>query len=800
MQNILYDVRHALRGFLRAPTFAVAVICSMALGIGANTAVFSVFSAILLRPFPYPAPDELVTLYENVADGGSQSRYTISPPDFLAWRDQARTLRGSAAYRAWTPNLTGVDQAERLNGLRVSAGFFSVLGIQPAAGRLIIGDDEVRDQRVVVISRAMWQRVFGGDPGVVGRTVRLNGERYVVSGVVPSNVQFPHRDIDVWAPLNLDRERGDREEHSLFAIARLQRGASVEQARTELRSISHEHEAESGGHVPGVGSLRSWFVGPGSRGILRVMLGAVGLLLLAACANVANLLLARNGARARELMIRAAIGATRRRLAQQLLTESLLLAVVAGLFGLLIATWSVDVLLTVLPERSAFRMAPIVIDWRILGYAFAMSLAAGLVFGVLPAVHYSRAARGGIGRDVRSAPFRMRSALLVAQSALAVTLMAGAGMLTRSFLEIWRIDPGFSADGVMTARITLPLNPGQNAGPAHTAFFEQVIARLEADPAIRESAAVTDIPLGGDGSGGYITIEGREALSGDPSTRPGAGRLIVTANYFRALGVPIKVGRTFTSSDGAGAPRVVIVNETMARLYWPDQSPIGRRIKRGTPTAPFPWLTVVGVAGNVRQMALGQPAGPMIYLPLNQSNANSLALLVKSREPDASVIARIRAAVRGVDPNQPIALTRSLDEVRLRSVSGRWLPLLWISIFAALALVLATLGVYGVVSYGIEQRRREFSIRLAVGARRSDVIRLAIRQGGGPALAGTGIGIISALVLGRVSLSMFGDVSTFDAVTHIAAAALLSLFALVASYLPARRITNDDAVLMLRAE
>jgi putative ABC transport system permease protein len=799
MQNILTDVRHALRGFVRAPTFAVAVICSMALGIGANTAVFSVFSAILLRPFPYPAPDELVTLYENV-DNNAGSRYTISPPDFLAWREQARTLRGSAAYRAWTPNLTGVDQPERLNGLRVSGGFFSLLGLQPAAGRLIIADDEARDQRVAVISHALWQRVFASDPGAIGRTVQLNGEGYVVAGVVPSDVQFPHRDIDIWAPLNLERERADREEHSLFAIARIQRGFSPEQARAELRSISRQHEAESGGHVPDVGSLRGWFVGSGSRGILRVLLGAVGLLLLAACANVANLLLARSGARAHELMVRAAMGATRRRLAQLLVTESLLLAIIAGFLGLLIATWSVDVLLTVLPVRSAFRMAPIVIDWRVLGYLFGTSLAAGLLFGLFPAIHYSRAFRDGVGRQVRSTPFRMRSALLVTQSALAVTLMVGAGLLTRSFLEIWRLDAGFSGAGVMTARITLPLNPGEDPGPAHAEFFQRVIARLEADRAIEEAAAVTHIPLSGSGNSGYITIEGREALSEDPATRPGAARLIVTADYFRALSIPLTQGRAFAAADGAGAPPVAIVNEAMARLYWPEQSPIGRRIKRGTPTAPFPWLTVVGVARNVQQIALGQPAEPMVYLPLGQTHANSLALLVKSRQPDAPVIARIRAAVRAVDPNQPIALTRSLGDVRLGSVSGRWLPLVWISLFAALALLLATLGVYGVVSYAVEQRRREFSIRLAVGARRADVIRLAIRQGGGPALAGTGIGIVAALVLGRVSLSVFGNAPAFDAVTHIAAAVLLSLFALVASYLPARRITNNDAVLMLRAE
>jgi len=795
MQNIWLDLRYACRALFRVPLFAAVAICSMAVGIGANTAVFSVFNAVLLRPFPYQDPDALVALAETPGDRGG--RFTISPPDFLLWRASASTLQSAAAYRAWTPNLTGIEQAERLDGLRVSGDFFSVLGVAPIVGNSLVRDDETRGNRVVVISDALWHRLFAADPTVVGRTLRLNGEGYVVAGVMPRTLQFPYREVEIWAPLNLDREQQDRGEHSLLAVARLKAGASVEQARAELRTLTFQHESESNGHIPAISRLRDWFVGPSNRTTLWALMGAVGLLLLAACTNVANLLLARGRVRGREFMIRTAIGATRGRLIAQLVTESLALSVIAGALGLLLALWSVEALLGMLPAGSPYRMTPTAVDWRVLAYTLVLSLAAALLFGILPALRHSRTQFNAGHVDPRSSAFRTQGILLVAQTALAVTLLLSAGLLTRGFLTLWQIDPGFSADGVMTARVTLPsARPDEQT----IAFFERALQQLSADPNVIAAAAVTHAPLSGLGNSGYFTIEGRESLADSPSTQPGAARFIVTADYFRTLGIPIRDGRSFTTDDVAGAPGVAVINEAMRRMYWENQSPIGRRIKRGTPAAKFPWLTIVGVVPDVRQQGLGAVAVPTVYLALPQSAESSMTFVVKSNLSNTAAATRIRSAVRAIDRNQPVALVRSLDEMVFGSVSGRWLPTMWMSVFAGLALILAVFGVHGVVSYAVEQRRREFGIRLALGASRADVIRLAVRQGAVPAMIGTALGICAGPFLARLNSAFFAGAPSIDVATFALATGLLALVTLVAAYAPARKISIEDAALTLRAE
>jgi putative ABC transport system permease protein len=794
MQHYWLDLRYALRALLHSPTYAAAVICSLTLGIGANVAVFSVFNAILLRPLPYPHQEELVTIYETNPARGIL-RYTVSPPDFLEWRASGASLRLAAAHRGWTPNLTGVDEAERLNGLRVSGDFFAVLGLEPIAGRLLARDDEAIDNRVVAISQSLWRRVFGGDTSVVGRTLQLDGVPFVVAGIVPPSVQYPNAEVDIWAPLNLAREQDQRGEHSLMVIARLHPGRTLVQARAELRAISTRHEAESAGHLAELSLMRDWFVGPNSRRTLWVLLAAVGLLLVTACANVANLLLARCSTRAHELTIRIAIGATRGRLIRLLVTESLLVSAIAGFAGLLVAMWTVDLLLGVLPPASPYRSAAIALDWRVLAFAGAASIAAGLTFGVLPALRYSKTAAAQ-GTASRFTPFRMQATLLGAQAGLASALLAVAVMLTQTFLGAWRVDAGFSPSGVMTARMSLP---GRQPAGAQAEFYQQVIDRLSADPDITAAAAVTHVPASGDGNSGFITIEGREALSADPATRPTVSRLIATSQYFRALAIDIRRGRAFLETDGANAQPVVIINEAMARRYWGDDDPVGRRIKRGTPTAQFPWLTIVGVAADVRQQGLGAAAVPTVYLHLPQSEEPALTFVVKSNLSEGAAAARIRSAVRDVNRNQPIGAMRSLDSLVFGSISSRWMPTVWMSVFASLALVLASLGVYGVVAYAVERRRREFGIRLALGANRADVIRLAVRQGVTPAVIGTLAGVIGAALLTRLNSSLFPGAS-MDLTTFAGAAAILGTLALMASYAPARRIAQEDAALTLRAE
>jgi putative ABC transport system permease protein len=796
LQNVWSDLRYAVKGFVRSPEFASVAIFSLAVGIGINTAVFSVFNSLLLRPFPYREPDRLAVVFETNPTRGGMS-VTVSPPDFLSWRESARTLEAVAASREWEPNLTGIAQAERLSGLRVSGGFFTMLGVRPVAGRTLIVDDEVSKSRSVAISDDFWRRQFARDPGIVGRSLRLDGESYTVVGVIPETVQLPARDIDVWAPLNLDAERNDRGEHSLSVAARLASGVSLEQARAELRGLMAQHTAETSGETADLLPLRSWFVGPNSRRTLWLLLGAVNLLLLTACANVANLLLARGSGRARELMIRTAIGASRRRLIAQLITESVALAAIAGFLGLMFATWSTEALAALLPRMSGHLITPFTLDWRVLTQTIVVSLVAGLIFGLLPAFRYSKADLRATRTSATSTNFRLRGALLVTQAALAVTLLAGAGLLGRTFLNIWRIDPGFSSDGVIAAGITLP---NRVPDDRQRVFFDRVVQQLSANPQITSAGAVTHVPLSGRGNSGYITIQGREALSNDPRTRPGAARLIVMPGYFRALEIPLRRGRLFTDADAAGTEPVVIVNESMARRYWGDDDPVGQRIKRGTPLAQFPWMTIVGVVADTQQIALGGRPQPTVYLPYPQSVEPAMTLVVKSDLRTGAVATAIRSAVRVADPDQPVAWIRSLDEVVFGSIEARWLPVLWMTLFAGAALFLATLGVYGVVSYAVEQRRREFGIRLALGADRGNLIRLALRQGVGPTLLGTAIGLFAAGLLARANARFFVGVQPFDVTTYVAAAVLLFAIAAAASYLPSRRITNDDAALALRAE
>jgi predicted permease len=796
MQKILLDVRYALRGLLRAPAFSAVAIGSLALGIGTNTAVFSLFSAVLLRPFPYAEPDRLAAVFETNPKNGV-SRSTICPPDYLEWRDHVRAFQNAAAYRGWEPNLTGVDEPERLTGVRVTGDFFRVLGTQPVAGRVLLTEDETQRNNAVVVSYRLWKRLFAGDPQLVGRTIRLNGEGYVVAGIMPSDFQFPHRLIDIWAPLNLDRERNDRSEHSLLVVARLRADGTLQQARAELGALMASHEKENDGCGADLVALRDWYVGAGSRQTLWILLGAVGLVLLIACANVANLLLARAGGRERELMVRAAIGATRGRLIAQMVTESLLIAMLAGMLGLLLAMWSAEVLVALLPAGSVYLLSPVVIDWRVVAFTFAVSVIAGLIFGTMPAWRSSRTDYNPARAGARSAPFRLRGALLVAQTALAVMLLAGAGLLARTYIRLWQTDPGFSSDKVLAAGVSLPTN---QTNERRGAFFDSVLQRLATEPRVAAVGAVTHIPLGGSGSSNYITFEGREELTANPANRPSLDRLIVTAGYFLALEIPLRQGRLFTEQDVAGAPPVVIVNEAAVRRYWPNESPIGRRIKRGTPTAPFPWLTVVGVVGDVRQISLTSRARPMVYLPLPQSPEPAMTLVVKADGDPGVIASLIRSAVRTADRDQPIAWIRSLDEIVFGSLGARWLPMLWMTVFASLALVLAAAGVYGVVSYAVERRRREFGIRMALGADRTRLIRLALRQGLLPALAGTVIGLGITAIMARRASTLLVGVTPNDVSTFLAAAGVLAVVAFAASYPPARRIANEDASLALRSE
>jgi putative ABC transport system permease protein len=796
MRSLWPDIRYALRVARRAPGLsAVAVIC-LALGIGANTAVFSVFNALLLRPLPYRDADRLIAVFEtNPARGWS--RALVCPADFLDWREQSQSFESFAAFRGWTPNLTGVTQAERLVGLRASGSLFQLLGVGALAGRGLLPDDEQQRARVVVVSHGLWLRVFGGDPRLVGRSVRLDGESYEVVGIMPRDFQFPNRVAEVWTPLNLESERQQRGEHDLQVIARLKSGVDEDRARAELVALMQRIDTDNknSGCSASAISMRDWYIG-NTRQTLWILLGAVAIVLLIACANVANLLLAHGSTREQEFALRVTLGASPGRLIRQRLTESVLLALAGAALGIALSVWGRDAFLNVLPEASVYRLVPAGVDWRVLAYTIGLSLLTAVIFGIIPALRASRVGLRASATDARVTP-RVQTALLVAQTALAVTLLVGSGLLVNSFMRIWKVDPGFSAGEVLTARMNLP---GRYAEPEQPAFFETVLERLRATPDVKAAGVVTNLPLGGGGNNGYVTFEDRPAPPPDAIDRPIAERLLVSAGFFEALQIPLHEGRLFTAADTVSASPVVIINRAFALRYWPNESPLGRRIKRGTPQAPFPWMTIVGVVRDIKQNGLLTNPGPTIYIPHSQSPSPGMTIVVRADAEAAVMAARLRSIVRDIDPDQPVAAVRTLEDVVFGSLAARWLPMLWLTVFASLSLVLASLGVYGVVSYAVARRAREFGIRLALGAEGRDLVRLALKQGMWPVAIGAVIGTVVAANLTRFIGYLLYDIEPTKVLTHAAAVGMFLLAGLLASYPPARRVARQDPTVALRQE
>ena len=793
------DARYAVRTLLRTRGFTAAAIVCLGLGIGANTAVFSVFNATLLRPLPYRDADRLMTVYEtNVKRGALRS--SVCPADFLDWRREVSAVEALAAYRGWQPNLTGVEQAERLPALEASGSLFQVLGVSPFAGRVFLPEDERARRRVAVISYSLWQRVFGSDPALVGRSVRLNGESHEVIGIMPAEFQFPTRGVELWRPLLLDREAQDRGEHSLLVLARLKPGFTRDQARAELGTImkrlEREYPVSNDGCSAGLIPIRDWFVGQSSRQTLWLLLGAVTLVLLTASANVSSLQLARGAARRREFAVRAALGASRSRIAAQLTVESLTLSLVGGALGLLLALWSRDALIALTPDDSPFRLVQPVIDWRVLAFTLAAALASALLFGIAPAYRHARGSSILTG-PTRATPSWWLASFLVLQAALTMTLLVAAGLLLRSFANLYDVDRGFSSANVLTTRLSLP--PGRT-DERRVAFYEDVVRRIAANPDTVAAAAMTHVPLSGVGNSGFVSFEGRPAHEGGTANHPGADRLIVTPGVLQALEIPLREGRLFDDRDAGGAPPSVIVNRAFVDRYFPGETAIGRRIKRGTLPAPFPWLTIVGVVENVKHRSVLSPAAPTIYLPHSQTPEGSMTLVVKSRATDSVAAANIRAAVKAVDPDQPVSVPRSADDLVLASLASRWLPMLWMAAFAGLALVLAAIGMYGAVSYTVVQRRREFGIRVALGATRADLVRLALGRGVSPAAVGAILGLGAAAATTGVLNALLYDVSRFDVLTYGAAALMLVGVAVAASYPPARRSSVEDATIALKQE
>ena len=801
LRDFVQDLRFSLRTLARNPAFTVAAVLALALGIGANTAIFSVVNAVALRPFPWKNPGRLVRIWESAPRLG-WPRFSTSIPNFIDWRAQNQVYEEIAAWRGAEMNLTGLEEAQRVEGGAVTASFFTTLGVQPERGRFFLPDEEKpgADARIAIISHRLWTTTFGANPEIVGKSLVLNGATSTVVGVLPESFQWV-LPSDILVPLVLDTA-ASRANHVLIVMGRLRPGVTLERADAEMNGIAARLAAQYPDSNKGWSTTQApvarWIVNRDVRRALVVLTAAVGFVLLIACANVTNLLLARAAGRRREIAIRAALGAGRLRVVRQLLTESAVVGIAGGGAGLLLALWGVDVLRSLNPETIP-RIDEVSVDLRVLGFTLGLSLVTSLVFGLAPALQSTRAEvsdalkEGTRGAPTGSMRHRARSALVTAEVAFSLVLLIGAGLLLRSFWRLTRVDPGFVPTGVVTMKINLPASKYPSASEMQT-FYEALFERLRAQPGVAGVATVSIVPFGYGNTAMEIAIEG---LHDDPGgAKPSADWRLVSPGYFKAMGIPLHAGRDFEPRDGAG-PGVVVVSEAMARRYWPGADPIGKRMR---PVSGKDWVTVVGVAGDVAHRGLDEPPAPLAYYCAYQSNWNPMSLVVRAGSDLSAVTTAARGAVRSLDRDLPVSDISTIESLREASVAPQHFNTLLLALFAVLALMLASVGIYGVMAYAVSQRTHEIGIRMALGSRRRDVLRLVVAQAMRPTLAGIVIGLGAALAATRLMQSLLFDVSPTDPATFFSVPAILVAVSLAACLLPARRATRVDPMSALRYE
>jgi putative ABC transport system permease protein len=799
---VLQDIRYALRSLRQHPVFALTAVLTLALGIGANTAIFSTVNGVLLRPLPFPEPERLTTVWGYHASIG---RETASLPDFLDWRRQARSFSGMAAWANTQFTVTGAGEPEVVRGALVTANYFGVLGSSIPVGRGF-RDEEERGgaTRVAVLGQGFWQREFGGRADVVGRRLILGGVPYTIVGAGARGLALPD-EVDVWAPLTTDTTLGRRNDF-LQVVGRLAPGADLRRAQEEMGTIARRLEraypsSNAGWGVQLVG-LQERIVGE-IRPALLVFMGAVGLVLLIACANVANLMLARVASREREVTIRAALGATRRRLVRQLLTESVLLALAGGALGLVLAVWGVRGLQALEPGTIP-RLDEIGVNGRAFVFALALSVATGLLFGFVPAIRVLRYdLRAGLGETGRAlsghrAAGRTRALLVLAEVALACVLLVGAALLLRSCVRLQRVDPGFTSRAILTARLTLPRSRYDDPS-RQAAFADELLEGVRNLPGVASAALASDAPLGDGPPYWSFAVAGVEQPP--PEVVQDAVVFRTTPDYFRTFAIPLVRGRLYDASDRGDAPPVAVISEALARRYWPDRDPLGARITLGNPadTASV-WMTIVGVVGDVRQEGPTSPASPQLYLPLAQVSSRSLLIALRATGAPLALTPAVKRVLAAIDPNLALSRVVTMDERLAGALARPRVNAVLLGGFAATALVLAALGIYGVIAYSVAQRTRELGIRMALGARADDVLRLVLRQGMVPVVAGLTLGLGGAAVASRVLRGLLYGVGDTDPISYAAVAAFLAAVSLAASYLPARRAALADPAVALRNE
>jgi putative ABC transport system permease protein len=813
MDSLLQDLRYSLRRLIKSPGFSLVVVITLALGIGANTAIFSAVDAILLRPLPYPEPSRLVTInhyYPTLND----LKAPVSAPGFRDYQQRTRSFASMAVESNWNANLTGVGDPVRLQGSRVTGRLFSTLGVPALLGRTIQpGEDSLGRDHVVVLSYGLWQRMFGGQRSVVGSRLSLNGESYDVIGIMPAEFRdFFSRNAEIWAPLSFTAEQlnGDRTNEWLNLTARLKPGITLEDAGRELSALSTQLKQDYAEYAPSwslTAEPLSRLASGDIRPALLVLLGAVGFVLLIACANVANLLLARAAGRTREIAVRTAIGATRERLVRQLLTESVMLSLAGGALGLVLAWGGLRALLA-LKGGNLPRADEIGIDGNVMLFTLAISVFTGLLFGLAPALHFSSLdLHGSLKEGVRGATsdgstHAVRRALVVAELALALTLLTGAGLLVKSFGRLQNVDPGFDPDNLLSFNIALPATR-YRSDTAQIAFFDAVLPRLAQVPGIKAIGATSVLPFSGSWTTSSLEIEGYQTPRGEPG--PWGDRRDVSAGFFEAMRIPLLEGRILTEDDRAGTRRVAVIDDEFVRRYWPHENPIGKRITFGPPagaadTSSREWIEIVGVVGHTKHEGLAAEPRIQYYLPYRQEVRPALTVVARTSGDPARYVNALRSVVRSVDTDQPISQVRTMDELLEQSVGQRKLSMLLLTLFSGIALLLASVGIYGVMSYSVAQRAREIGVRIALGAERRDVLRMVLRQGMRLAFAGVALGLVAALVLTRVIASQLYEVQATDPTTFVLVASLLTAVALAANLIPAMRATRVDPAVVLRDE
>ena len=812
MRTLLQDVRFGVRTLLKRPGFAAVAVLTLALGIGANTAIFSVIDAALLRSLPYREPERLVHLWETKRSRDFEQR-EASYPDFLDWRAQGgEVFEGLAGYTSRPVTLADAGEATRARGAAVTANFFDLLGVTAAAGRTFVeGEDGLQSKPVAVISHGFWRRRFGGERSAVGREVALNGQAYTVVGVLPSDFNFALLgDAEVWTPLAVTPDVASRRYmHWLKVVGRLKQGVTHEAAQAHLATLAARIERDDPGAHAGAGlravELQEEFVGP-VRPVLFVLLGAVGFVLLIACTNVANLLLARSAARRKEVAVRAALGASRWRVVRQLLTESVLLSLAGGAAGLVLALWGVEALVALIPAAQLAQMPylqSLSLNRDVLVFATVLSLLTGVLFGLTPALSASRADLQGAlkegGRNtVSRGGRRLRDLLVVAEVALALMLLVGAGLLMKSLVVMLRVDPGFDTRNLLTLRVALPPVRYAEDGRA-TRFYDEVLRRVSSVPGVRGAALTSNLPLAGDGGTGTPQVVGRQTPAAELTE---AHLRTVSANYFEVLGIPLVKGRAFAERDDATTPTVLLVNKTYAERVFPGEDPVGQRVTfKFTGEKQF---EIVGVVGEEKVTSLDARTTPVVYFHSRQdSYFDSAALVMRTDANDPLALASaVRGEVRALDPEVPVYAVQSLEQMvaNSRAAFMRRYPAYLTGIFACVALLLALVGIYGVVSYSVAQRTHELAVRVALGARGRDVLRLVLGHGLLLALAGIVLGALGALALTRLISGMLFGVSAADPAVYGLVALLLAAVALLACLLPARRAMKVDPMVALRYE